>query len=108
MTGGVRILRPVRAFEDLSLSGKDLSRSEDDPVSPDDCHLLLPGLLPRICPAPGEYMIPVQKSRSPRRLACKWGKGFDARSDMSMKWGKGPYGMRISAGLWEREARNNP
>ena len=53
ITGGVRILRPVMAFEDLSLSGKDLSRSEDDPVSPDDCHLLLPGLLPRICPAAG-------------------------------------------------------
>ena len=41
-------------------------------------------------------------------LACRWEREFMTRPSMRMKWGKSATGIRIEAGLWECEARNNP
>ncbi len=41
-------------------------------------------------------------------FTCQWEMEFMPRLSMRMKWGESPTRIRIEAGLWEREARNNP
>ncbi len=53
-------------------------------------------------------MILVQKAIPHVVLARKWGNGFIARPDMSMKRGEATRECEYWGGLWECEARNNP